>query len=124
MPPPESHWGIPLVDPTTLTGLREKAMGPTGTTPGTLSCKASEPAGTGMNAALHKGGDASTSFQGNSVLCNLLPSLYSTKDSSGTVGIYVGEGLPPVQVKQADKIRRWEFVEMNELLPKYQWARP
>lgn len=32
-------------------------------------------------------------------------------------GIYVGEGLPSVPAKLVDKIRHWEFVEMNELLP-------
>ena len=32
-------------------------------------------------------------------------------------GVYVGEGLPPVPLKVAKKIRRGEFVEMEELLP-------
>ena len=34
-------------------------------------------------------------------------------------GLYVGEGLPPALVKLAEKIHKWEFVEMAELLPKY-----
>ncbi len=38
-------------------------------------------------------------------------------------GVYVGEGLPPVPTKLADKIRRWEFVEMGELLPEF-WSGP
>ena len=114
MPPPESHRGIPIVDPATLAGPRD---GATGTTPGTSLSEASVLLGTVTNAAPHEGGDTSTCSQGNSVLCNLLPSLYSAKDSSSMAGIYVGEGLPSVPAKLVDKIRHWEFVEMNELLP-------
>ncbi len=38
-------------------------------------------------------------------------------------GAYVGEGLPPVPAKLAGKIRRWEFVEMGELLPEFWTAK-
>ena len=38
-------------------------------------------------------------------------------DRSG--GSYVGEGLPPVPQKLADRIRRWEFVDMAEMLPEF-----
>lgn len=31
--------------------------------------------------------------------------------------VFVGEGLPPVPSRIADRIRKWEFVEMYELLP-------
>ena len=31
--------------------------------------------------------------------------------------IYIGERLPPVPGKLVEKIRRWEFIEMHELLP-------
>ena len=34
-----------------------------------------------------------------------------------TVGVYIGEGLPPVPAKLARKIRAGEFIEMDELLP-------
>ena len=34
-------------------------------------------------------------------------------------GAYVGDGMPPVPAKLAAKIRRWEFMEMGELLPKF-----
>ena len=34
-------------------------------------------------------------------------------------GLYVGEGAAPVPKKLADKILRWEFVEMGELLPEF-----
>ena len=33
-------------------------------------------------------------------------------------GVFMGEGLPPVPCRLADRIRRWEFIEMFELLPK------
>ena len=32
-------------------------------------------------------------------------------------GVYVGEGLPPVPLKVAKRIRAGEFVDMGELLP-------
>lgn len=35
----------------------------------------------------------------------------------GPASIYMGEGLPPVPGRIADRIRRWEFVELHELLP-------
>ena len=31
-------------------------------------------------------------------------------------GAYVGDAMPPVPAKLAEKVRRWEFVEMGELL--------
>ena len=34
-------------------------------------------------------------------------------------GVYVGEGAAPVPKKLADKILRWEFVEIGELLPEF-----
>ena len=39
----------------------------------------------------------------------------------GEKGVYVGEALPPVPQKLAEKIRAWEFVDMAELLPEF-WA--
>lgn len=38
-------------------------------------------------------------------------------------GVYVGEGMAPVPKKLAEKIHRWEYVEMGELLPEF-WAGP
>ena len=34
-------------------------------------------------------------------------------------GAYVGEGMPPVPAKLAARIRRWEYVEMGEILPEF-----
>lgn len=31
--------------------------------------------------------------------------------------VYMGDGLPPVPGRLAERIKRWEFVEMHELLP-------
>ena len=36
-----------------------------------------------------------------------------------TCGVYVGEGLPPIPLKLADKIRRSEFTDMAEMLPEF-----
>ena len=38
-------------------------------------------------------------------------------------GVYVGDGRPPVPPKLAAKIRRWEFVDMGELLTEF-WSGP
>ena len=60
--------------------------------------------------------DSSTSR----VMSNMLQDL-SAKDTEGPTsnpkGVYVGDGLPPVPAKIADKIAKWEFVEMYEMLP-------
>ena len=32
-------------------------------------------------------------------------------------GVFMGEGLPPVQGRLAERIQNWEFIEMFELLP-------
>ena len=55
-------------------------------------------------------------------LANLLPMANSTL-STGSGGVYVGDGLPPFPAKLAAKIRRGEFVEMGELLPEF-WSAP
>ena len=39
--------------------------------------------------------------------------------SASTLGVFMGDGLPPVPAKLADKIGKGEFVEMFELLPKF-----
>ena len=56
-----------------------------------------------------------------SLVCNLLPSLGQSGAPPGQEGIYVGEGLLPVPAKLAEKITRWEFVDMAELLPEF-WS--
>lgn len=57
--------------------------------------------------------------RGTAQVANLLPwSLPEmTPDPQG--GIYMGEGLPPVPLKLAIRIRRHEFVEMAEMLPEF-----
>ena len=68
---------------------------------------------------------SSVSTTGGSVaalMANLLPQANSGL-ASGSQGVYVGEGLPPVPTKLAAKIRRGEFVEMTELLPEF-WSSP
>ena len=36
------------------------------------------------------------------------------------VGVFMGEGLPPVPGRLVERICRWEFIEMFELLPELQ----
>ena len=50
--------------------------------------------------------------------CNLLPFGASAGPQTGAA-VYIGEGLPPVPNKLADRIRKWEFIDMSELLPEF-----
>ena len=52
-------------------------------------------------------------------LVNLLPLAGSGSSPQTAGGVYVGEGLPPVPRRLADKICRWEFVDMAEMLPEF-----
>ena len=36
---------------------------------------------------------------------------------SSSAGVFMGEGLPPVPGRLVERIRKWEFLEMYELLP-------
>ena len=56
----------------------------------------------------------------NKFTTNLLPTGGSSGPRSDH-GVYVGEALPPVPKKLAEKIQAWEFVEMSELLPEF-WS--
>ena len=55
------------------------------------------------------------------LLCDPLPPLGGGDGGASAAGTYVGDGMPPVPAMLAAKIRRWEFVEMGELLPEF-WA--
>lgn len=79
-------------------------------------------------ATVPPGSDGSRVGHGGSVPHSSLTELISfgagksASDGAGAVtpspvGIFVGEGLPPVPSRLAERIRRWEFVEMCELLP-------
>ena len=61
---------------------------------------------------------AGSALSSSALLSNLLPVL-GKKSALGSPSIYVGEGLPPVPTKLAEKIRRWEFTKMAALLPEY-----
>ena len=53
-----------------------------------------------------------------SLMTNILP-FASSALATPSQGVYVGEGLPPVPLKLANKIHRREFVEMAEMLPEF-----
>ncbi len=57
------------------------------------------------------------------MLANLLP-ITTLPSATKSQGIYIGEGLPPVPEKLACKIRRWDFVDMTELLPEFWGSSP
>ena len=50
------------------------------------------------------------------------PETNNNKERKEEAGVYVGEGLPPVPTKLAQRIWRWEFIDMAEMLPEL-WVR-
>ena len=52
-------------------------------------------------------------------LANLLPWSLPTPQTDKTCGVYVGERLPPVPRKLADRICCREYVEMAKMLPEF-----
>ena len=41
----------------------------------------------------------------------------NNKERKEESGVYVGEGLPPIPMKLAQRIWRWEYIDMAEMLP-------
>ena len=56
------------------------------------------------------------------IMCNLLPAAGNVGASAPSTGVSIGEGLPPLPLELAEKIRRWEYIDMSELLPEF-WVR-
>ncbi len=63
-------------------------------------------------------GDPGKEVAASVTLANLLPSASSALTQS-VEGVYMGEGVPPVPVRLAARIRRGEYIEMGELLPEF-----
>ena len=99
MPPPASLVGLP-----SMTG---RLTAPTTDTLDTVtSVTSSLAAGPGPSGSVAQ-------------VANLLPWLLPEMTPDPQGGIYVGEGLPPVPLKLAVRIRRHEFVKMAEILPEF-----
>ena len=102
MPPIVSLAGLPVIPP--------GRAGPSSA----LSSWAGRPGQMGIPASIPSlAGAAATS-----AMSNLLPFALRLP-SAPAVGVYVGEGLPPVPAKLAERIGRWEFIEMSEMLPEF-----
>ena len=129
MPPRAALAGLPVIDG----GAVPPPQG-TGSVPGTQSSSV-PPGGAVASAtmavspqATPSGGQQTEigppvwpwSASGTAAVANLLP-LAATGSPPTLPGVYVGDGLPPVPQKLADKILRWEFVDMGELLPEF-WS--
>ncbi len=128
MPPRSALVGLPTVEEGALPRPQQ-----TGTVPDTGS--SSPPEGAVASATLATtlrvtpSGDQLTgsgppvipwSASGTGAVANLLPQAAS--DLPPTLpGVYVGDGRPPVPQKLADRILRWEFIDMGELLPEF-WS--
>ena len=116
MPPPSDLAAIPVATGPLLSG--------TGPLPSASSQLAHNPATGTLPAAGLPGpsgelsADAHTSPSVAAAMCNLL-SVGGDSQSAKLPGLYVGEGLPPVPVKLVEKIHKWEFVDMAEMLPEY-----
>ena len=81
------------------------------------SSGSSEPLG-----SVHTNLRAPTGARTANSLTNLLPQAKASL-TPASASIYVGDGLPPVPQKLADKIHWLEFVDMGELLPEF-WSVP
>ena len=127
MPPPSSLTAIPITtgplpsESGPLPSAHSSAMGPG---PSAVS-QAAHSSATGpvpMAGLPSVAGDLSAEARSApsvaAAMCNLL-SVGGDSQSAKLPGLYVGEGLPPVPVKLVEKIHKWEFVEMSELLPEY-----
>ena len=75
------------------------------------------PSGTRENPS--NSGDEPSSMGLAATMCNLLPAAGNVGASAPSTGVYIGEGLPPVPLNLAEKIRRWEYSDMLELLPEF-----
>ena len=136
MPPPSALVGLPISRSGRVTHLSGSGAaengnraGPTGESNGPTG-DTSNPTGdtTAPNGAnngpTHSSGATpgpsglTSSGSTASVLTNLLPASTAKGGMIGE-GVYVGDGRPPIAPKLAQRIRRWEFVDMGELLPEF-----
>ena len=115
MPPPASLQGIPVISPAATAGSDLPVTAPTSGSGGSTGSPADPIVAATLGAPAGDGA--------SSELCNLLPSLGLATEAASPAGIYVGEGLLPVPAKLAERIKKWEFVDMAELLPEF-WATP
>ena len=126
MPPAEALQGMPVVSaagPVSHSILLPPPLVPftcpSGTSPAHTVYVGSSATPTVVAPRSTASPSPSASFGSASMLCNLLPTVGQTSEGSLSAGIYVGEGFLPVPAKLAEKITRWEFVEMPELLPEF-----
>ena len=75
------------------------------------------PAGTRENPS--NSGEEPSSMGPTATMCNLLPAAGNVGASAPSTSVYIGEGLPPVPLKLAEKICGWEYTDMSELLPEF-----
>ena len=50
---------------------------------------------------------------------NLLSAAGNPGTSAPSIGMYIREGPPPVFLKLAEKICRWEYTDLSKLLPEF-----
>ena len=126
MPPPSALAGLPTASALPNPASSEAGVNPPGVAqlqPGTTRL----PAGS-MAQILSPNGEITNPNVGvppglpvtsvSATLANLLP-LANSELGHSAGGVYVGGGRSPVPYKLAQKIRRWEFVDMGELLPEF-----
>ena len=53
------------------------------------------------------------------IMCNLLPAAGNAGASAPSTSVYIREGLPPVPLKLAEKMHRWDYTDMSEILPEF-----
>ena len=106
MPPIRALGGLPT--------FSSPRLAPVGVTLPTMNCTSVPSSATAPSL--------STAGSIAAVMTNLLP-ISSFEAATSVTGVYVGEGLPPVPKRLADKILSWAFVDMAEMLPEF-WVDP
>ena len=125
MPPPSALIGLPISGART----NQPITSPSGSVAGAASSSdhVRNPTGDHENPIGEQSRSSNTSAGPSGLtaaastaatLTNLLP-LANMKGSNVVEGVYVGDGRPPIPAKLAQKIQRWEFVDMGELLPEF-----
>ena len=122
MPSLSALAGLPSLDPRTSlpTGSGPPSRAPIGRLPAVLSLLSSLSLPTASSLPFPRTGSEALNSLAGANLLNLLP-VAASRTPLPTAGVYIGEGPPPVPLKLAAKILRWECVQMSETLPEF-WS--
>ena len=113
MPPPSCLDAIPVATGALLSETRP--FPGTNSHPAHKSAMGSLPAANLLGAPGDLSSDARLSPLVVATMCNLL-SVGGDGHVAKLPGLYMGEGLPSVPLRVVERIHKWEFIDMAELL--------